>query len=466
MTFRPAAVMFTLTIPLAAASSTPARAQTAAPPPSPLAFEEALRQLHDQNETIRASDLLVEQRRQERAAAKGLLWPTVTLGAAGVQLSSPIEARFSLEPLAALLPIQLPPLPTIEIELQQSRFAQSSLTGRWLLYSGGKVQAATAAAGPRVDEAIAEDRRTRESTETMLVRFYFGAQLQARARDVRAEALKALDTLAYNAKRLEEEGIIARTERLSADVARADGDRQLKAAESDVELARIALASLLTLDDVGPLTTPLFISEDLPPVEAFVTSMRERHPALAQVRAQQALAAEALNGARGAYKPDVFLFGRQTLAKVGLGDLLPRGAYGIGATFTVFDGPTRKKRVAAADLQTQRAAQLGSRAERDLATLVRQKYRELLKARDQYHTLATALDLAQENVRARTRAFDEGLATTLEVVDARVQLSRIQTERVAAAYAAIVALAELLEASGQSDQFEQHRLQGKEVGAP
>jgi outer membrane protein TolC len=58
--------------------------------------------------------------------------------------------------------------------------------------------------------------------------------------------------------------------------------------------------------------------------------------------------------------------------------------------------------------------------------------------------------LARENLRLRERGFDEGQATSLDVNDARNALARAETERALAAYDFVVALAELLQASGQA----------------
>jgi outer membrane protein TolC len=94
----------------------------------------------------------------------------------------------------------------------------------------------------------------------------------------------------------------------------------------------------------------------------------------------------------------------------------------------------------------------------DLATLVEAKYREARKARDQFDTLHATLALADEHLRMRTRAFEEGAATSLEVVDARLAMARAQLERLVAAFDFDVALAELLDASGQMDRYEEFRV--------
>ncbi len=76
-----------------------------------------------------------------------------------------------------------------------------------------------------------------------------------------------------------------------------------------------------------------------------------------------------------------------------------------------------------------------------------------MKAREQFDALQTSMNFADENLRARRRAFEEGLATSLEVVDAQLSLSAAEVERLRAAYAFDIALAQLLEASGQGKDF-------------
>ena len=81
------------------------------------------------------------------------------------------------------------------------------------------------------------------------------------------------------------------------------------------------------------------------------------------------------------------------------------------------------------------------------------------KARDEYASLDKTLELASEVVRARSRAFDEGLGTSLEVVDAQLAVQGVKLQRLAAAYDYDVALAELLEATGDADRFDSLRAQ-------
>jgi len=157
------------------------------------------------------------------------------------------------------------------------------------------------------------------------------------------------------------------------------------------------------------------------------------------------------------------VFGKRELHTSDLTLLDPTWAAGVGATITLFDGFERGHRIAAARIQKGRVDDLEHRTRRDIETLVEKRYCELEKARDQYDALKPAQALAAENLRVRTRAFEEGLATSLDVVDARLSASRVELERLAAAYDFDVALAELLEASGQAARFEELRASGLPV---
>jgi len=56
-------------------------------------------------------------------------------------------------------------------------------------------------------------------------------------------------------------------------------------------------------------------------------------------------------------------------------------------------------------------------------------------------------------MRLRARGFEEGQSTTLDVSDARNALARSQTARALAAYDFVIALVQLLQASGQAKTF-------------
>lgn len=461
--------LLTLAIALACLPPRPALAQEPAADASAttITYAEALRRLHGGHETLRAADKETSRLEEERRATRSLYLPKVDASARYTRIDSPIE--IDLDPIRQVILTLHPQVPASRVPafvepVQDERFWLADVKATWAVYTGGKVSAANRAAEARVKDAAEQRRLTEQSLATDLARRYFGLRLALSARDVRRQVLDGLARHVHDATRLEEEGLISRAERLHAEVARSEADRQLRRAEHDVEIARAGLANILSQDSVSDPATPLFLLPTLEPLAAFQQRARELHPAFGRLSAQRTLAEQALRAEQGRWRPDVYLFATRQLHTADLTLLDPKWAAGVGASFTLFDGFDRAHRTAAARLQQSRVADLEERARRDIATLTEQRYREVAKAHEQFDALRSAAELATENLRVRARAFEEGLATSLDVVDARLSAARVELEQLAAAYDYDVALAGLLEASGQADRLEALRAQGHPVG--
>jgi hypothetical protein len=256
-------------------------------------------------------------------------------------------------------------------------------------------------------------------------------------------------------RRLEEEGLLSKAERLHAEVAQAEAARQVRKADHDLALATSALANTLARDGELPLAgSPLFVVRSFGTLEDFVGKAREQNPALGRLAALRRLARQGTRAERGAFLPEVYVFGLRELHEDDLTILEPTWAAGVGARLALFTGGARLKRLAAATQREERVRSLARKADRDVATLVEQSWRRATNALDQFDTLAASRALARESVRVRTRAFEEGVGTSLEVVDAQLSLARVELERLAASYDFAVALADLLAASGEAGRFE------------
>ena len=127
---------------------------------------------------------------------------------------------------------------------------------------------------------------------------------------------------------------------------------------------------------------------------------------------------------------------------------------------TLFEGGARRHRIAAAQALAEKVSCLAQDTRRNLDTLISQLHHETAKAVEAFDALESAVDLALESLRVRRRAFEEGLATSLDVVDAELSLARIRIERLDALYRFDTALAGLLQAAGCSEDFEDYRRRG------
>jgi outer membrane protein TolC len=146
----------------------------------------------------------------------------------------------------------------------------------------------------------------------------------------------------------------------------------------------------------------------------------------------------------------VFAFGSYAMIRHYQTIIEPNWIAGIGVRFTLFSPVDRANTVNSAREGLRQVEALQAETRNDIDSLVESAYRKVEQAREQFNLLDSTLSLARENLRLRERGFDEGQATTLDVNDARNALARAETARATAAYDFVVALAALLEASGQA----------------
>lgn len=421
-----------------------------------LTFHQALAQVLSSNESALVVQVERDQREFEQKAARGLYLPKVTLSGRWTRIDG--EITMDLNPIRdvilAMHPLVPPAMvPSFETQIQDETFFKSQLNVVWPVYTGGRITAANRAAEAGVRQAEEKGRSTRQGLTIDLVRRYYGVRLSRQVELIRSKTLDVMSQHLHQARRLEQEGMIAKTERLHAEVAHAEAERNQKAAARDVDIAQAALRNILTVDDEVDPTSPLFLVRDLEPLDVFLRATEQNHPVLGQLEAGREMAHQNLKAEESRYAPEFYLFGMRELNEGDLTSTEPKWAMGVGVNFTLFEGFVRPNKVQAARKLEDQVRLTQGKAARDLQTLINTRYQQLMKAREQFDSLDAALALARENVRARQRGFQEGMATSLDVVDAQLSLSAAQVQRLQAAYNYDVALAELLEASGRAETF-------------
>jgi outer membrane protein TolC len=237
----------------------------------------------------------------------------------------------------------------------------------------------------------------------------------------------------------------------------------MKKAERIVTLARTVLNNCIGYsEDVNPVT-PLFVVKEIQPLAYFQKSAIDNNPLLFQIAANRELAHQGYLKEIASFSPEIFAFGTKEIYGYKVPEYVPNWVVGIGATCTIFEGFAGSEKVKAARAQEERVAVLESKARKDILMLVEKNYQELMQALEQYEALITAYEFTQEYLRVREKAFAEGSATSLDVVDAELAFAKVKIDKLKAAYDFDVALASLLETSGISAQFEQYMKGTEEV---
>ena len=405
-----------------------------------LSYEDARTTLRNVSDLRKASEAGVDKNEYEAHAADALGMPDLSVNA--TQIFGVKTATITGTPLG-----------TIDID-QNLNGPRMSLNSTWAIYTGGRIRATQRALAAGVSQARAELVGTEDALDLQLAQTYFGLELANDIEHTRSSVLDLADRQLQRAVRFEQQGTLAKVERLNAQVARDEAARNLVEAQRDREIAATRLQRLLHLDAAPEPSTPLFVITDaLKPLTEWLSMAERQSPVLAAFDAKKAQAREGIVIADSRWKPQVFAFGSYALVKHYQTIVEPDWIAGVGINFPLFSHEDRASKVSAAHEALRQVEELEEEARITIDTAVETAYRKVEQAREQFKLLDSTLALANENLRLRERGFEEGQATSIDVNDARNALARAETERALAAHNFVIALAALLEASGDTNNL-------------
>ena len=191
---------------------------------SDLTFTKVLDDMLTRNESMQIARSEIRQKEYEARAARGLDLPKVTLNGRLTRIDDPIYLNLNpiRDVILAMHPTVPPAMvPSFQETIQDDTFFKAQLNMIWPVYTGGKITAAKKAADAGVRESEAKKRRNAGTLTSELAGYYFAVRLMAQVLNIRTEVNNALDQHLFQARRLQEEGFIARTELLHAQVAKA-----------------------------------------------------------------------------------------------------------------------------------------------------------------------------------------------------------------------------------------------------
>jgi outer membrane protein TolC len=453
-----------------------------------LTFDEAMLRMESGNQLIKAAQEEIREKELEKRATRGLYLPKieitgtytllnddVSLDLKGIKndLGENLNTFFGSIPPQAIASLPQP-WPTImaqmparisqsiaslpnEYILQKQQFAMASANAMWPIYAGGKIRVANKAAQVRVEESRQRADEQFGTLMTELATRYFGLALANEVILVRREVLAGMENHAKKAESLTRNGIIANAERLHAEVYRAEAYRAWQGSLRDAAVLNKALAGTLAVEQPMHPVSSLFFVTELPTVDYFKTGALQNNPKLKQVNLKKQLSDLNLRAEKAAWLPSVAVTGNKELYTKDLNEHVPEWFVGVGLKYTLFDGMARTRKIQAARSLSNRIETLEEKAETDIAIQVENLYSQLMKISEQLISIDVSLNFCYEYLKVREKSFNEGMATSLDVVDARLNLAKVKIERLQLIYQYDVTLAQLLEVCGMSNQFETFR---------
>jgi len=301
-----------------------------------VSFAKAWTLLQEKNNSIAAQRANVEHYQQLQEADESLNYPSVSLGASYTRLDEDVtlsgeQIIDSLDDSSKAAISSLPSLATsLGFDLSQmgidfgelakgtSTIAErdmfnSSIRATWAIYTGGRITAAHDYAAGRSDEAVAKLKMETHARYEDLSRYYYSVVLAKEVINTRKSVENGLAQHRDFALKLEQQGQIARVERLQAEAALAKAVVDRKKSERDLDMTTSALTEILNQSVTVVPLSHLFINRTLPPLSAFTDQTLQTYPGLDILNAKQKQAESSIKAEKGKYHPSVFLYGDYSL---------------------------------------------------------------------------------------------------------------------------------------------------------
>ncbi|EOW9223801.1 TolC family protein [Vibrio cholerae] len=435
---------------------------------APLSFQEAWDLLQQQNNSLAAQRANVERYAHLKDATQNLNLPSVSVGANFIRLDQDVtlsgkqilDSSGGIDPsLMAHLPANILPLVThlgaAKSTITERDIFTSSIRAIWPIFTGGRITAAQDAAAGKEEEAQSQLAMEIQARYEDLAKYYFSVVLAKEVLATRIAVEEGLTQHRDNALKLEQQGQIAHVERLQADASLDKAKVERKKAQKTLDIAQSALTQILGATETVEPSGMLFINTSLPPMHAFIEQTLNTYPGLSLLDAKEKQASSLIKAEQGKYYPEVYLYGDYSLHEDDslASQMKPDWLVGVGVNIPLIENSGRSEQVKAANSAVNQVRYLKAQAKQDLSVLVEKTYLEAEQALEEVTGLNSSLNLAQENLRLRQKAFSQGLSTSVDVVDAELYLASIRTQQSLASFNYLISLNKLLALSSEISSF-------------
>jgi len=339
---------------------------------------------------------------------------------------------------------------SLQMPLAQKDSAAYRAMATLPLYTGGRITRGINAATAGLDAARLGESADAQNLKLRVADVYVGVLRASRMLKVTESHVASLQAHARDVGNLHEQGMVAKSDLLSVQVALADARQRHLQVANGLDLARAAYNRLLgrpleqpvALDDLSPEAT----QEPLPALSERALAQRSELAALAQqIEAMRHQAA----AVRGETAPQVALSGgygyQENRYQVHPGQWMIT----LGAKWNLFDGGVVGHRANAVERQAAALTEQRDELASVIALQVRQTWLDVQETRKRLIVTQSAIAQAEENLLVARDRYANGLSTHTEVLDAETLRTGSQSNHANALSDAALAGLRLKRATGE-----------------
>ena len=411
-----------------------------------ITIDEAWMRVKTLSDGLHASSSDIKRAKLKQDSASSMYLPSVNVSASYTHLDKPIGVEIPL-----IIPIA--GHNSLAIDFSEQDILLADLQILYPLYTGGKIDAAQDAYAAQVSESESKHKMQEDKAFLNLIKLYYGVVISKSLYETKKESEIALKLHFEHAQKLKQEGQIAKVELLNAQVKYDAARIESTKAKHKLAIVTSALHKMIKQNNIP--TSLLFVDGNIDSQSHYSDESVENFAGLGVLDAKGKQALALVDVKKAAWHPQIGAYANVNLYRDDsvLMQTLPNWMAGVAVRFELFGRSDRSNDIQAAELLHSKVMYLKAQAQEDLRLAVEKTYNEMLLYKDEFDSLSSSLELSQENYRLRNIAFTEGLATSVEVVDAQMFLSGAKTKRFNAAYNYVKSLSRLCVLSGDSELF-------------
>lgn len=433
-----------------------------------LELQSAYKQVLESNDGLKSTQHAVQKQEKLNLASKMLYLPQVSLGAYYVRLQEPMNMHLVNQSQLGNLSGNIGGNPALApllqhlgqpVTLQDQNVIFGAVNIIYPIFTGGKRYFANKLSQIALEDSYLALKLKELSLFEDCVKLYYGVVLNNQILYTLESANSGHLIHYQNAQKLQNKGQIARLETLQAQVNYDKSSIDVKKASDNLIIANMALNAMLNRESKErlELVKQIDIKQDarLESLEYFINKTLEVYPALSLMDNKIKSTKQLSHIEFSSFLPEVGLFGSYMMNDNSsvLDKAMPNWFAGVGAKWSLITPGGRIQKYQASKIASIEAELAKSQATKDLKTLCEKTYNEVLSFKSQYFSLQSSIELANENLKLRQKAFLQGMSTSAEVSDAQNALALAIIERQSVAYNYAIALARLLSLSDEVDRF-------------
>lgn len=433
-----------------------------------LRIRDAYEKVLQNNDSLKASQSAVQKAQKLKTGAYMLFAPEIDIvGNYTFMEKTSIEIPpINLPQAMGGIPINIP-----SMDLHKNHFAFGIINAVYPIYTGGKRLSALKLSKLNVQDSELLMQLNKINLFEKLVKSYFGVKLSYDVHKTLKDG--ELGALAHlnNAKKLQENGQIAKIEFLGAKVEYDKAKNKTHEARDALDIALLAfktilqdenLANSVELSESGEIINLTLTSElvtaldaQLKPLQYYKDTAISAYPALKSLEVKKLQTKELTEIEFGNFLPTIGLYGGYVIKanNTMLNRAIPSWFLGITAKVSLISTSGRIFKYQASKIAQNEVDYLHRQAKSDILLLIETTYKEVLSAKESYKNHSSTIELATENLNLQEKAFINGMASTVQVSDARNQLSLAKIDAQNSQYAYAIALAKLYAITNDMESF-------------